>query len=597
MGKTTTLQACVFALTGGADELIEEERACRWGAKYFRARLNRDSEAKIRVEFFLGEMRIVVERKIASEAVAAVRIGEGDWISDTRLAGEKYENAVLQAGKFPSFTDFRYVVHRLAYLAEHRRDLLWDHRAQLRVMMLVCGDANREARFRDMRVSIQNTNTEKRHLLVNINRIEGHLKLFESFQRSKGGRVARRTRHTKDEGLLKKAESVQAELDAIESRRSELLVSLSEAQAELLVLNTKIESRQEHLSRQEDNLVLNSLRSHETNSSALALQKLVVHERCPYCTQKASHLAANARSALTVGKCPICSQPHLTDISSEEVKMTRSTLLSFDKKRDSWEAAAVSYRSQLELLERDETRLRAQLGKLVVELPHIPDPDTFNLSFKDSNTLAETLKTYRSRHSRLAREEMEMKHRLDNEFKEFSGACAQRLRQVQRRAAEYAVAFLGHECEFVATNAKDKLTDFWYFVPRFDGSVRSQPDMCSESERFFLDIAFRMALVEMTGRYSDSQSTFICETPENALDLAYTDNVANMFNEFAKQGFSLLLTANIQLGGVAKPLLARYPASERRKRVWDLLQAGEPSPVQQKKLRQLTQQLAEILED
>ena len=83
----------------------------------------------------------------------------------------------------------------------------------------------------------------------------------------------------------------------------------------------------------------------------------------------------------------------------------------------------------------------------------------------------------------------------------------------------------------------------------FADEERKSPETCSESERFFLDIAFRMALLELAGELSDSSSTFICETPETALDLAYTKNVSEMFSRFAKHGFALVLSANIQLGG------------------------------------------------
>jgi hypothetical protein len=105
-----------------------------------------------------------------------------------------------------------------------------------------------------------------------------------------------------------------------------------------------------------------------------------------------------------------------------------------------------------------------------------------------------------------------------------------------------------------------------------------------------------MALVEVASQLSGSPATFICETPENSLDLAYADNVGDMFSHFGKADCYSLMTANLQAGGVAEPLLRslRTPA-DRKRRVFNLLEHVELSAVQKRKLGNLNRQLRRLI--
>jgi len=47
---------------------------------------------------------------------------------------------VTENGGYEAFDDFRYLVHRVAYLPETRQTLIWDHKAQIRAVMLICSD-------------------------------------------------------------------------------------------------------------------------------------------------------------------------------------------------------------------------------------------------------------------------------------------------------------------------------------------------------------------------------------------------------------------------------------------------------------------------
>lgn len=105
-----------------------------------------------------------------------------------------------------------------------------------------------------------------------------------------------------------------------------------------------------------------------------------------------------------------------------------------------------------------------------------------------------------------------------------------------------------------------------------------------------------MALISWFGE-SGSQGTFICETPENALDLSYVSNVADMFTEFARDGRTAILTANVQVDGLAHALLQKLRPDIRASHILDLLDLGRLSTVQELHLPDLRRAISQMLQE
>lgn len=70
---------------------------------------------------------------------------------------------------------------------------------------------------------------------------------------------------------------------------------------------------------------------------------------------------------------------------------------------------------------------------------------------------------------------------------------------------------------------------------------RSRSFQLSESQRYFVDIALRMALLE----FISNSGCLLVDTPEGSLDIAYESRAGKMFADFSTGDFCLFLTANI----------------------------------------------------
>jgi ABC-type phosphate transport system ATPase subunit len=78
---------------------------------------------------------------------------------------------------------------------------------------------------------------------------------------------------------------------------------------------------------------------------------------------------------------------------------------------------------------------------------------------------------------------------------------------------------------------------------RMNDQLRMQAESVSESQRFFLDIALRMALTEMI---TSGPATLMIDTPEGSLDITYEARAGAMLARFVEGANRLIVTANLR---------------------------------------------------
>ncbi len=105
-----------------------------------------------------------------------------------------------------------------------------------------------------------------------------------------------------------------------------------------------------------------------------------------------------------------------------------------------------------------------------------------------------------------------------------------------------AKSFIGLELNiyFRQKGSKDIVLNFELL-----GTARTESHQLSESQRFFLDIALRMALAVYLSKPLN-EATLLIDTPEGSLDIAYESRVGKMFADFViDYNQNIIMTANI----------------------------------------------------
>ena len=131
------------------------------------------------------------------------------------------------------------------------------------------------------------------------------------------------------------------------------------------------------------------------------------------------------------------------------------------------------------------------------------------------------------------------------------------------RFRELSEAFIGLDIdiqlnEFTSANKAGFGLDL-----QMSGQLRQRPDEMSESQRFFIDIALRMALVEFM---TSGDATLLIDTPEGSLDIAYEARAGQMFSKFIERGNRIIMTANLKSSQLIMRL-AQLCRSERMEMV------------------------------
>jgi hypothetical protein len=258
-----------------------------------------------------------------------------------------------------------------------------------------------------------------------------------------------------------------------------------------------------------------------------------------------------------------------------ELATLRSRLTEKIRSQQAFEQQYRQASSQLDMLRREEEDVQSEINRVrfahpIVTLAELSLPETTSVD------LHQVKARLQNQEAELEAQSIILRSDLEGEYRGFRATIDLRLERLRNAYERYATEFLGTACQLLE-ESQNGLVSLSRFIPVFNNIVRDTPESCSEAQRFFLDIAFRMALIDMASL--NGPGTFICETPENALDMSYIQNVAKMFRQFSQREHTLLLTANIQPVGIAGKLLELVPQEQRTTRVLDLLKIGRLSDV------------------
>jgi hypothetical protein len=570
LGKTTIMQAIVYGLTGGASDQIETEKTFRWDHRYFRGRLNPDDlkAATVTVDFSLGRASFTVVRGFIHNGLVDFKH------SGRRRPLEQFPQILSQVGGYASVDDFSFVVHRLLYLPESRRLIAWDTDAQVRLLMLLNQDASSEESFRTHRKNLKLMDSKKRHTHVAIGKADEQLASLMEYQDEEPESDADAEDDAPEPVDIP---ALAQQLQELFRVRMELERDLRAQEAFLTNASSTVEELRQRIDNAET-IIVNNVLSETERSNSLALHSLVENGICPACGTKQLELQELARRHDRAAQCVLCGSES-PQAEHELLSTLRSQITEKLQAQRAAEALVRTARAKLEEVQTREWDARTTYNTAIAAQPVV--------TLMEQNLPARSREDLLALKTRLQREEAELEisiqqlqERLQQEYERFRTAIFERTKTLRTSYADYATSFLGLECKLSDLSTGDRLLSLSGFVPEFDGHRRDAPEACSEAQRFFLDIALRMALIHSASELGGYRASFLCETPETALDISYIDNVVAMFASFTEQGHNVLLTANIQPNGIAGKLLQKLPEAQRSARVLNLLSVGHLSNVQ-----------------
>jgi ABC-type cobalamin transport system ATPase subunit len=349
-----------------------------------------------------------------------------------------------------------------------------------------------------------------------------------------------------DEGLVASVERLFSEqtdaekrLEKCESALSEAILQVADSAASLVSL------RDEYTRRFQDLLA-----GHADPAGNPIVKSSLQDAVCGVCGTASEAVVAEIQRRLDRGRCPLCN----SEVRQSDSVTSFAELLAIDKRiqeaqegynlacrtksraeeeRNSASQALISATRQIKQLEQSERDLIARIRDKHLRVGEDPDQISLRALRTDLAGL-------------LATKVVALKER---DAKRAELATLQRLLSTRYTSAEelflpifrnLAELFLGRPVNIRLRKVSAGLS----LLIDVDNAERREAYQLSESQRFFVDVALRMALAQFMSP-SGTLAPLYVDTPEGALDIAYEKQAGAMFARFVRSGHNLLMTANV----------------------------------------------------
>lgn len=568
LGKSTFLAAINFGFTGIVTDPKRDFQSVQeyynysfdYSADFFSGRIqeiDRELSAVI-LEFHIGDDEYRLSRPVfrPDELDELKVIRNNEIIFDlensersTLEANKEYKKLVSESTDLDSFEQFVFMQHVVFTFDEGRRLLLWDKRALNQALHISFGsDPAKASKADNIYREMERAASLARNANWQASTVAKEIDLLrEAFEDTNSDLDVEDFLSTHKQ--IEKKASLAGE--KFESKRQ----AVEDARLEWMEASAKVATLEEMYEFQ-FNERLTGRHHLEMHPVILAFTE---NSMCGLCGSQEIDVEKEVLGKIRSGVCPLCgSGINDTGIDQEvlvelrnidnELKSAKQSLAqgSHKLKRLEEEKKACDKEVQLALkrlsyFEKENEKLLTQFGTGV---------NNFNLAF---NTKQEELQKHLDR----KKEKYTERDRLREEYlilqRELQARYVEAEKDFVPLLRNLGELFLGLDLDVRIDLSQSATDPGLNLTIDLEGQIRRQAHQLSESQRFFLDIALRMALAQYCSEKNSTATLFI-DTPEGSLDIAYEARAGMMFGDFVKNGHDILMTANINSSEILRKL-------------------------------------------
>jgi energy-coupling factor transporter ATP-binding protein EcfA2 len=597
LGKTTLVTMLYRMLAGGyelgrntlqAEELGGADLAVyRMKPKprsLFAERVSdRAQNARATLVVRIGDSELSIQRRLDNLGLVAFE-RDGQALTNDE---ESFQAEILRLAGLATFGDWLIVLRQMVFYFEDRRSLVWDASAQrqiFRILFLPVHEA--ESLYVQERKYLE-LDSNVRNLTFALHRIMKRIAEDEDAQAG-------------SEDVRARIASISPLQEADLRQHADLIERHDELDRQRRALRRDLFQAEDAASRLEDEMDDARLRlvySRFPDGSATTkylLSLLLSDGRCAVCSCESPTLASTLADRASTMACVLCgsidtarSIPEPEPIDQARLQILRDTLDAQRKRISAVESD----------LRETTSRHRAVSVHLVRLTEAIEDrqqqlDDLMGLLPAGEQKQAE------------AREELTVlkekigddKRKLDVLANELTSTTQQLNARVLEQADAIKAAFARYAGDFLFETVslkwspqmrrigqlqKFETASFELDMSGTDFPLaqrREGPDAVSESQREFIDLAFRMALIEVAGH--GGNGSLVIDAPESSLDAVFVERAAEVLTRFGSpSSASRLIIASNLVDGRLLPQLIRQgvPKSDRDSRLVNLMDIAVPT--------------------
>ncbi|TXT40929.1 MAG: hypothetical protein FD135_831 [Comamonadaceae bacterium] len=599
LGKTTLLNILLRSLTGPFDlpsgeELGEKKRRLvPVNRLWFRSRVQDDAvDATATVWFHIGERFFEVTRSLANLDILSLTIDQQQWPANHASELEAaYQQQIFLAAGLSSFDDFVFLLRYVVFFLEDRRSLVWDASAQGDILGILFGEQSADRRhYVELYNELLSKDSEYRNMLAVVN------KRKKEFARQigtvEGGQL---------EMLIKQLESKRVDVTELIGKKDELGRKRDSLRGQLENRKQDIHDKRAAVAS-ELNTFYQSFFPQTNDAARYLLSQFEANNGCLICGNTSGEAIVRVQAKLVMNTCPVCEspiehsdRPAHDPYAGEEIERRRIEVVELERQLASMvrpleetENEYVHTAARLVGTTADVSQLEHQLDALGGSLPN---------AIERRDRIQSRLEVFQSELNQL---EVESR-RLGQEFRGLAAAIDTEVQavsaQIENSFSRFISGFLAENCSIKYSPRQSRIGQrsatenfaFPHFVPaltsgvhRTSAIVREHGQSVSESQKEFVDLAFRMALLEIAA--PNSPAMLILETPEASLDSVFVPRAADLLRRFATRegashGTRLIASSNVNREQMIPALFGAYPDKRFHGQVVDETAQASPPTV------------------
>ena len=503
-----------------------------------------DDDAYATLHFSVGQRKVEVSRYMRDMRLKGVKVSgrKHTPASETEFIEELAEmSGVLSA------YDFHMVVRYLQFFGEDRLPLLWEPAAQFEFFKVLFFDESVADTLNKLFAMIQKIDSEYRNRTNILNRRRSSL---PSPERPTVAIEVQTTQGQLKEAKVAAAEaeaeyvSLKLEFDMLQREENQLLLQADDGQIKLAELEAQF-------SQADAKFILQALPTLGDKERFL-MQGYATGCGCFICGAKSKKLLSGISKKIRKGHCFVCDSQTPASTPADVIPISANEIHKIEAKLDAIRTHLVANDVKLNDIDERTARIapllrsaatkRALTLQAVEALDMLRPTDDGQQAYDvyseidreqaELDVLADNRKRYTS----------EYRAAVDNAQEEMSALKA----DLETRLTNYAMEFLqervsvafNRQTPFKIATGADRVNIPAFTVKMTSGthklpSERSNSSSVSESQKEFLDLAFRMTLLDMIN--NQGQKMLVIETPEASLDSWFMRRAADLMRSFAPE--------------------------------------------------------------
>lgn len=551
LGKSTFISIVSYAMTGyviqpGRPFKSENsiaafvKRNAGFAYKYFEGRISEGDRdlATVTIEFELAGYTYKLTRGFfdSSELESFSRVGSDgqDTIDELRHLLEQYERFFTKDAGLASFDQFVFIQGFVLTFDESKKLLFWDADSMNRVMHLFFSlDPQKAQKADELRKDIKKCESRMRNIQWEISKANKQLTTFlreDTLSETEKANIEKAIKEEKT--IIDEIDEKRDSLAFIDENIRETTSTIEDYVIQRYTLKTEYDETFSSLYQPDIKV--------EANPNILQYLKRIIVELTIDEKADVSLLMSEMKDEVvrTIKTKKVTMRQGLMD----KLKDIDHRILETNKMSDELQEKRAR-------LEKDKDRINAELGEKLNCLERFRVANDLYLKRRDeiykagknsvdidACKITIALKTKEKEDEERKRASyIELLDPIEEELKKTFSIVSDKFIPAFK---SYAKSFIGMDIDINLIQVAGVLSMY----VSVNGLDRKESFQLSESQQYFLDIALRFALIQ----YSQSDDAYmLIDTPEGSLDIAYESRAGQMFADFVSQGYTVIMTANI----------------------------------------------------